>query len=80
MKEFHPFDTMVCLSNAESLLEVRNLNTFNKALLGIWMWKFSIAGNTHWGRVEFAGYFGEWGVFCTEFFMGKKSGKALGVG
>ena len=52
----------VCMRIANGGLGIRKLTTFNKALLGKWLWRFGIEENRHWRRVV-AGKFGQewWG-------------------
>ena len=51
----------MCMPIANGGLGIRKLTTFNKALLGKWLWRFGIEENRLWRRVV-AGKFGEeWG-------------------
>ena len=59
---------------AKGGLGIRKLTTFNKALLGKWLWRFGIEENRLWRRVV-ALKFGE------DFFLGGGGGTAkLGRG
>ena len=48
----------MCMPIANDGLGIRKLTTFNKALLGKWLWHFGIEENRLWRRVV-AGKFGE---------------------
>ena len=49
---------MVCTPNANGGLGIRKITTFNKALLGKWLWRFGVV-NTHLWRRVIASKFGE---------------------
>ena len=51
----------MCMPMAKGGLGIRKLTTFNKALLGKWLWCFGVEENRLWRRVV-VGKFGEnWG-------------------
>ena len=50
----------VCLLIAIGGLGIRNLTTFNKALLGKWLWRFGIKENRVWRRVVALKFGEEW--------------------
>ena len=56
-------------------LGIRKLTTFNKALLGKWLWRFGIEENRLWRRVV-AGKFGEeWEGVLMVVVCGEVSGR-----
>lgn len=51
----------VCMPIANGGLGIRKLTTFNKALLGKWLWRFGIKENRLWRRVVALKFGEEWG-------------------
>ena len=51
----------VCMPIANGGLGIRKLTTFNKALLGKWLWRFGIEENRLWRRVLALKFGEEWG-------------------
>ena len=51
----------VCMPIANGGLGIRKLTTFNKALLGKWLWRFGIEENRLWRRVVALKFGEEWG-------------------
>ena len=51
----------VCAPIANSGLGIRKLTTFNKALLGKWLWRFGKEENRLWRRVVASKFGEEWG-------------------
>ena len=52
----------VCAPKANGGLGIRKLTTFNKALLGKWLWRFGKEEDRLWNRVVASKYREEWGV------------------
>ena len=52
----------VCAPIANGGLGIRKLTTFNKALLGKWLWQFGKEEDRLWRRVVASKYGVEWGV------------------
>ena len=73
----------VCASKANGGLGVRKLTTFNKALLGKWLWRFMVEEETRlWRRVVALKFGEEWGDglpswvgLFTGVVYGEESGK-----
>ncbi|KAG2411395.1 hypothetical protein I3760_Q000600 [Carya illinoinensis] len=65
----------VCRPLSGGGLGVRNLRTFNRALLGKWMWRFAKEHDSLWKLVVEKKYGGLWGEWCTREVRG-----AYGVG
>ena len=61
-------------------LGIRKLTTFNKALLGKWLWRFGIEENRLWRRVVALKFGEEWGGWTSKLGMvvvcGEVSGRA----
>ena len=51
----------VCMPIANGGLGIRKLTTFNKALLGKWLWRFGIEENRLWRRVVALKFGEDWG-------------------
>ena len=51
----------VCIPIANGGLGIRKLTTFNKALLGKWLWHFGIEETWLWRRVVASKFGEEWG-------------------
>ena len=51
----------VCMPIANGGLGIRKLTTFNKALLGKWLWHFGIEDNRFWRRVVALKFMEEFG-------------------
>ena len=52
----------VCIPIANGGLGIRKLTTFNKALLGKWLWHFGIEETLLWRRVVASKFGEEWGA------------------
>ena len=51
----------VCAPIANGGIGIRKLTTFNKALLGKWLWRFGKEENQLWRRVKASKFGEEWG-------------------
>ena len=51
----------VCMPKANGGLGIRKLTTFNKALLGKWLWRFGVEENRLWRRVVALKFGEDWG-------------------
>ena len=51
----------MCAPKANGGLGVRKLTTFNKALLGKWLWRFGVEETHLWRRVVALQFGEEWG-------------------
>ena len=60
----------VCLPIANSGLGIRKLTTFNKALLGKWLWRFGIEENRLWRRVLALKFGEEWARWTSKLGRG----------
>ena len=47
-------------------LGIRQLRSFNAALLGKWLWRYGLETNALWRRVIEAKYGNEWGGWCMK--------------
>ena len=56
----------VCTPVEKGGLGVRNLISFNKVLLGKWLWLFGMEENHLWQSVIAAKYGVEWGGWCSK--------------
>ena len=68
----------VCMPIAKGGLGIRKLTTFNKALLGKWLWRFGIEENRLWRRVVALKSGEEWGdgpLSWERVFMGVVCGE-----
>ena len=57
-----------CALIANGGLEIRKLTTFNKALLGKWLWRFGKEEDRLWRRVVASKYGVEWGGWTSNRF------------
>ncbi|XP_035544454.1 uncharacterized protein LOC108983424 isoform X2 [Juglans regia] len=60
----------VCSPVSGGGLGVRNLRTFNKALLGKWLWRYQEEGESLWKEVVVSRHGGAWGGWCTNEVRG----------
>ena len=63
----------VCAPKVNGGLGIRKLTTFNKALLGKWLWRFGVEETRLWRRVVALKFGEEWGVGLPSWvgvFMG----------
>ena len=60
----------VCLPIAKGGLGIRKLTTFNKALLGKWLWHFGIEENRIWRRGVALKFMEEWGGWTFKLGRG----------
>ncbi|XP_023927687.1 uncharacterized protein LOC112039077 [Quercus suber] len=60
----------VCMPMANGGLGIRKLTTFNKALLGKWLWRFGIEENRLWRRVVALKFGEEWGGWTSKLGRG----------
>ena len=60
----------VCMPIANGGLGIRKLTTFNKALLGKWLWRFGIEENRLWRRVVALKFGEEWGGWTSKLGRG----------
>ena len=56
----------VCAPIANSGLRIRKLTTFNKALLGKWLWQFGKEEDRLWRKVVASKNGKEWGGGCGD--------------
>ena len=56
----------VCAPLANGGLGIRELTTFNKALLGKWLWRFGKEEDRLWRRVVVSKYGEEWGGWTSK--------------
>ena len=68
---FHLVDwSMVCTPLSSGGLGIRNLRTFNVALLGKWLWRFGQERDALWRQVIEVKYGCDWGGWCSSSFSG----------
>ena len=60
----------VCAPIANGGLGIRKLTTFNKALLGKWLWRFGKEEDRLWRRVVASKYGEDWGVWTSKLGRG----------
>ena len=58
---------------AKGGLGIRKLTTFNKALLGKWLWRFGVEENRLWGRVVALKFGEDWGGWTSKLGRGGHS-------
>jgi hypothetical protein len=66
---------MICSSKASGGLGVRNLVTFNKALMGKWLWRYAMERDAFWRKVVDVKYGSLRGGWCS-----KEVGGSYGYG
>ena len=59
---------MVCTPLSSGGLGIRNLKTFNVALLGKWLWRFGQESDALWRKVIEAKYGCDWSGWCSSPF------------
>lgn len=47
-------------------LGLQNLSNFNKALLGKWLWRYQMEGDSLWREFIDRKYGGDWGEWCSK--------------
>uniref|UniRef100_A0A7N2LG27 COP9 signalosome complex subunit 8 n=1 Tax=Quercus lobata TaxID=97700 RepID=A0A7N2LG27_QUELO len=60
----------VCAPKANGGLGIRKLTTFNKALLGKWLWRFGVEETRLWRRVVALKFGEEWGGWSSKLGRG----------
>ena len=60
----------VCTLLSSGGLGIRNLRTFNVALLGKWLWRFGQERGALWRQVIEVKYGCDWGGWCSSSFFG----------
>ena len=60
----------VCASKVNGGLGIRKLTTFNKALLGKWLWRFGVEETRLWRRVVALKFGEEWGGWSSKLGRG----------
>ena len=60
----------VCAPKANGGLGIRKLTTFNKALLGKWLWRFRVEETRLWRRVVALKFGEEWGGWSSKLGRG----------
>ena len=69
--KFHLVDwSTVCTPLASGGLGIRNLRTFNVALLGKWLWRFGHERDALWCQVIKVKYGCDWGGWCSSSSSG----------
>jgi hypothetical protein len=62
--------SQICAPLQDGGLAVRNLRSFNKALLGKWLWRYGLEREALWRLVVDAKYGSLWGGWCSKFGKG----------
>ena len=60
----------MCTPLSSGGLGIRNLRTFNVALLGKWLWRFGQERDALWRQVIEVKYGCDWGGWCSSSFFG----------
>ena len=60
----------MCTLIANGGLGIRKLTTFNKVLLGKWLWRFRVEGTWVWRRVVTLKFGEEWGGWTFKLVRG----------
>ncbi|XP_075645387.1 uncharacterized protein LOC142616412 [Castanea sativa] len=69
--KFHLVDwSSVCTPLSSGGLGIRNLRTFNVALLGKWLWRFGQERDALWCQLIEVKYGCDWGGWCSSSFSG----------
>ena len=69
--KFHLVDWFaVCSPLSLGGLGIRNMRTFNVALLGKWLWRFGQERDALWHQVIEVKYGCDWGGWCSSSFSG----------
>ena len=60
----------MCAPKVNGGLGIRKLTTFNKALLGKWLWRFGVEDTRLWRRVVALKFGEEWGGWSSKLGRG----------